>query len=63
MPLYDALNALSRAALYTDDGDREKAAEALTEATLAAFGFEPGSDEAECLDRLIAIVREAGVAR
>lgn len=59
LPLSDALRCLSDAALFTDCGQGERASGALTEATLAAFGFGPGSDEAECLDRLIAIVREA----
>lgn len=60
MPLYDALDCIAAAALATDDGDPEKAERALAEATFAALGFEPGSDEADCLDRLIAIVRRAG---
>lgn len=61
MPLYDALNCLSLAALFTDDGDQVKAEAALTEVSRAALHFAPGSAEAECLDRLIAIVREARV--
>ena len=54
MPLYDATNCLSSAAILTvTDGPAERIREALMEASRAAGEYEPGSEVGRALNVLI----------